>query len=291
MDNYNGQNPMGGNQNPQQSVDQMQYQQPMQGQYQQPAQQMQYQQPMQGQYQQQTQQMQYQQQTQQMQYQQPMQGQYQQQAQQMQYQQPMQGQYQQQAYQNGYYTQPNYASQKPKSGGLKWLLIIGIPAFLGIAILAIVLFIGFLFPSYDIDDYDDVYDACYDVLGVKLYREDDLSEYFKEEGIVSFANGTKDASKYEAVVVWYEFANDDIAKKYYNEQVDNLKEEYEDEKSDYASNSWQTSGKYTEATFSEDGETEKGIIIREDEYVMIIAIDGKKSTVDDIIDDLLDELD
>ena len=272
MDNYNGQNPMGENQNLQQQAQQMQYQQPLPGQSQQPLQ-GQYQHPMQGQYQQ------------------PMQGQYQQQSQQMQYQQPMQGQYQQQTYQNGYYTQPNYAQQKPKSGGLKWLLIIGIPAFLGIAILAIVLFIGFLFPSYDIDDYDDVYDACYDVLGVKLYKEDDLSEYFKEEGIVSFANGTKDASKYEAVVVWYEFANENLAKKYYNEQGDNLEEEYEDEKSEYASNSWQSSDKYTEATFSEGGETEKGIIIREDKYVMIIAIDGKKSTVDDIIDDLLDELD
>ena len=265
MDNYNGQNPMGENQNPQQPTQQMQYQQPIQ--------QMQYQQPMQGQYQQQAQQMQYQQ---------PMQGQYQQ---------PMQGQYQQQTYQNGYYTQPNYASQKPKSGGLKWLLIIGIPAFLGMVTLAIILLICFLFPSYDIDDYDDVYDACYDVLDVKLELSKNISSYLEEEGIVSYAYGENDESKYEAGVRWMEFATEDLAEVYYSIYVNDLKEEYDDEKNDCDISAWKSNDTLTEAYLGEDGEVEKVIIIREDEYIMEIWLEGKKSTVQDLTDDILDELD
>lgn len=254
MDNFNGQNPMGGNQ----------YQQPVQ-------QQAPYQQPVQ-------QQVPYQQPTQQAPYQQ-----------QMQYQQPMQGQYQQPAYQNGYYAQPNYA--KPKSGAMKWVLIIGVPAFLAVAILITIFIISIIFPSYDIDDYDTVYDACYEAVDIKIKKNKDAVEYYKEEGIISMANGSNETSNYEAMVIWFEFADEDDAEKYFNEQSDDLKEEYEDDKDDYETRNWKSSKKYTEATLGEDGEVEKGIIIREDEYVMIITFEGKKSVVEDVVDDLLDELD
>ena len=274
MDNFNGQNPMGGNQ----------YQQPVQQQvpYQQPAQQVPYQQPaQQAPYQQPAQQVPYQQPQQQVPYQQPQQ--------QMQYQQPMQGQYQQPVYQNGYYAQPNYS--KPKSGGLKWLLIIGIPAFLAVATLITVLIICLLFPSYDIDDYDDMYDACYEVLDTKVTKSKSISDYLKEDGIIGYASGSNEAKNYEVSVRWYEFKSEEKAEKYYDYYVDDLREEYNDEKEDSEYAMWESDEKLTQAYLGEDGEIEEVIIIREYEYMMIVYLEGKKGVVEDLAEELIDELD
>ena len=248
MDNYNGQTPMGENQTPQQPIEQMQYQQM---QYQQPAEQMQYQQ---------------------MQYQQPMQ--------QMQYQQPMQGQYQQPVYQNGYYAQPN--NVKPKSGKLKWLFIIGIPAVLGIIAAAVIVIICLLLPSYNVDDYETVYDACYDVFDMKLKKREDIS-HLRDRGIVDYAEGEKWGSKCEMGVAWYEFASEELAEEYYEEYVEDLKWDIHDG-DDY---SWETSDKLTKGFVDSDGV----IVIREDEFVVLVKLEGIKSYVEMSGDEFIDALD
>ena len=196
---------------------------------------------------------------------------------QMQYQQP------------GYYAQPNYA--KPKSGGLKWLLIIGIPAFLAVVTLATLLIIGILFPSYDIDDYEEVYDACYDVFDIKLEKAENISSYMKEEGVVGYAYGENEASKYGVSVRWYKFSSESKAEKYYEEHVADLEDEYLEEVRDYELSKWKSNSSITEAYLGEDGEIEKAVVIREDEYVMVIWFEGKKGTVEDLSDEFLNEID
>lgn len=198
----------------------------------------------------------------------------------VQYQQPMQGEFQQLVYQNGYSTQPNFG--KPKSGGRKWLLIIGIPVVLSIIAAAVIVIICLLIPSYNVDDYDAVYDACYDVFDMKLKKREDIS-YISYRGIVDCAKGEKEGSKCYVGTVWYEFESEELAEEYYEEYVEDLKWDIYDG-DDY---SWKTDDRLTKGFVGTDGV----IVIKEDEYVVLVKLEGKRGIIEMLAEEFIAELD
>ena len=196
---------------------------------------------------------------------------------------------QQPPYQNGYYAQPNYA--KPKSGCLKWFLIVGIPTFLiGAAAIALLL-IGLIFPSYDIDDYDQVVKATKKVFKTNMVENTSLPSTMKEAGIVSYSGAMAEGANYDVAIRWMEFSSDDKAEAYFDEYVADLVEEFNEEKGDYEDTDLDRSSNVVEAYLGEDGYIEKIILIYEDDCCMFISMEGKKDVVQDLSDDYLDALD
>ncbi len=212
------------------------------------------------------------------------QGQYQQMPQQQMYQQP-------QNYGNGYYGQP-YAA-KPKKKWLKWTLIIGIPVL--VATITTIILILIFTSGYDIDNYKDVSKAADKTLNVELEKmKADMLEYYEEEyDIVDIAlgRGESDDEDLYSYIQWIKFKNEKAAKKYYKEQVSELREEYNEEKSECELKHWESDDDYTEAYLGEDGEIGQYVYILEDEYMLIFMIEGDKKDVEKATDKFLDEID
>ena len=195
-------------------------------------------------------------------------------------------QYQQPTYQNAYYAQP-----KAKSGKGKLLLIIGIPSILAVAALVTFLIIWLVFPSYDIDDYEDVYDACYEVFDVKLSRQDSGS--MGSDGMMSYAYGSRYDEDYNLDVYWYEYASDEVAEKRYEELVEEYERQYDDiKKYDYYKNrDWESDDKLTKFYYGNGDDGNKIIIIVEDEFLLKLFVRGEAKDVKNLAEEFIEEID
>ena len=204
---------------------------------------------------------------------------------------PQQQMYQQpQNYGNGYYNQPNFSQSK--STWWKWLLIIGVPAVvIGVTILIIVL----LCSGYDIEKYSDVSKAANKTLNVEMDKvKDDMLGYYGDQyDIVDMATGRGELEKSDVSsrVQWIKFKNEKAAKKYYKEQVSELREDYNEDKSEFELKHWESDDDFTDAYLGKNGEIQEVIYILEDEYMVVLIIGGDKKDVEKAAEKFLDEID
>lgn len=202
-------------------------------------------------------------------------------------------------FENPYYNPNNI--KHPRRSGFKWIVIGGLLAFVGLIIFLISLIIGWLFPSYDIDDYDLVEEVAEDVLDIELeeidkdYLDDAKDSYGKGLENLAMGMGYDDVS---SMVVWIEYEEDDDADDQYEDAVDELKEEYEDLE-DTKGKGWSTNGRITEmwceVAEDEDEDIEaskdRQAIIKKDNYILLFTVSGEDTEeVDELYKEFLKEL-
>ena len=208
-------------------------------------------------------------------------GQFQQAPQQQMYQQP-------QNYGYGYNNQPNYS--QPKSSWWKWLLIIGVPAVvIGVTILIIVLVCS----GYDIDDYSDFSKTCEKVLNVEMEKDDPSESAKKKYGVVSYAEGEGelDSNDVESYIQWYKFDSEKAAEEFWEDNIIDRYKSYFKEAIEAYDGKWNEEDDFIEAYVEYEGEMDKIILIREDEYIVSINMAGDSKDVKKTMEKFLDEID
>ena len=202
-------------------------------------------------------------------------------------------------FENPYYNPNNI--KHPRRSGFKWIVIGGLVAFVGLIILLISLVVGWLFPSYDIDDYDLVEEVAEDVLDIAL---EEIDEDYLEDAQDSYGKGLENLAmgmNYDdtsSMVVWIEYEEDDDADDQYEDAVEEMEEEYEDLE-DTKGKGWSTNGRITEMWYvveedeDEDIEASKSrqAIIKKDNYILAFTIEGEDAKdVDKLYKEFLKEL-
>lgn len=162
-------------------------------------------------------------------------------------------------------------------------------------IVGIVALVMFIFKSYDIEEYDQVAEACEEVLNLELEREDSESfiEMMDNKGydIVDYASGYTSKNGVSAEIIWAEMATDGDASSCYSSTVDELEEQHEEIKDKYSYNSYSSGINKSEYNYEEDDERMTMIVLKSGRCVMLIQIYGDEDKVEDKVDELLDELD
>lgn len=170
-------------------------------------------------------------------------------------------------------------------------IVLGIAAF----VIGIIALIGLMFKSYDVDDYDNVAEACEEVLGVVLTEdEEDYSlRQLNSKGYEAkdYASGYAKKNGVEAEVLWVEFASGSDASMCYDDLCDELDKQHMDIKDEFDSNSYSSGINKSQYNYTENGEKTTFILLKSGKCIMLIQIYGDADDVEDRVDDLLDELD
>ena len=159
----------------------------------------------------------------------------------------------------------------------------------------IFLLIAIVFDTYDIDDYDDVCETCEEVLDVKMEKTE-LSEFVSDWGysgydIVDYATGGEYEGTVRSEVYWIEFDTESEADSFYLNFSEELEDGHNKIKDDYTSNSCSSYVNITEVKLTKNGQRNIRAIVQDEEYVLIIAMDGDKDDVEDVYDEFIDEID
>ena len=189
--------------------------------------------------------------------------------------------------------QVNKAKKKKKIfiGALIAAGLLGIVGF----VVGIIFVIGLIFKTYDVDDYNEVADACEEVLDIELEKldEDYFDYYYGYDGynVVEFAMGSGTNSKLQTQVIWMEFESEGNADSFYLELTDELEKDFEDIKDEYSSNSFSSGFNTTKASLATEKQRYINAVLQNGSCIMVIYMNGDKDKTEDLYDDLLDELD
>ena len=162
-------------------------------------------------------------------------------------------------------------------------------------IVGIVVVIGLIFKSYDIDEYDNVVEACEEVLGVELEEEGD--DYYTSQlaskgyEAVEYASGFGEKNNVKSEVLWIEFTDSGEASLCYDDLLNELEEQHDDISDEFSSCSYSTGVNKAEFNYSEDDEQTSFVLLKSGRCIMLIQVYGAEDSVEDKVDDLLDELD
>ena len=172
--------------------------------------------------------------------------------------------------------------------GAVLLSIIGFVAF-------IALIISLVFKTYDVSDYNQVAEASEDVLNVKLKKmSEEYFEYYygyDDYNVAEFAMGSTSDSNIEAQLIWIEFTNESDADTFYLYVSVEIEEEHEDIKDNYSANKITAGFNSTESSLTRNGMKYISSVLQQDNCVLVIYMEGKKTKATDLYEDFVDELD
>ncbi|MEE0863258.1 MAG: hypothetical protein U0L79_09775 [Lachnospiraceae bacterium] len=201
-------------------------------------------------------------------------------------------QFNQNAYQNAYYnTMPSISPKKSKK---KWIIFATIMVAL-IAIIASVLLVMHFLKTYDIKDYQKIAEISEEVLGLELEKTD--KEHIKglavlySDSIVNLGYGsTIDGNR---MIMWVEYGDEESAEIAYNKVADNFQYAYENVKKSCDDYGWVCAENIIELSYvkkKDESSRNRQMMVKQDNYILVVKLIGEKSEVDKIYDEFKDEI-